>query len=215
VIFLADSKILVAYYSRTGTTRLLAQKISYPLRSAVDEIDDKKERKGVMGFLSGGKDAMEKKSTEINSRQNPNDFDLVIIGCPVWVGTIPPAIRAYAEKFPQLKVNCENGKTKVAFFSTAGSDVNNCFTQMKELFGEPIETLLCTTKEARSDSLELKEKIAKFCSNALTTTLGKERVAEMSKASQSKNSFSSKKIIKKISKKQNLKKQKSNKNKKK
>ena len=86
-------KYLVAYYSRTGNTKQLAHQIAEALSADIDEIIDKKKRKGVGGWLSAGRDATGKRDTEITAIKNPLDYDVVIVGSPVWGSNLTPAIR--------------------------------------------------------------------------------------------------------------------------
>jgi flavodoxin len=107
--------ILVVFYSKTGNTKKVANDIADALGADIEEITDKKNRKGILGWLSGGRDAMEKRGTEIASLQkDPANYELVIIGSPVWAWTIVPAVRTYLET---NKAKIE----KYAFFTTSGS----------------------------------------------------------------------------------------------
>ena len=87
---------LVVYYSRTGTTRAVAEKVAQALHAAIEELIDTKNRKGPVGLLAAGKDALAKKTVPIEPMTNdPADFDLVIVGTPVWAGTMSSAVRAF------------------------------------------------------------------------------------------------------------------------
>ena len=79
-------KILVTFYSRTGNTRKIGNEIAEKLKADADEVVDKKPRGGVKGYLFAGRDAMKKKLAEIEYRKDPAEYDLVIIGIPVWAG---------------------------------------------------------------------------------------------------------------------------------
>jgi flavodoxin len=107
-------KILVAYYSKTGNTRKVALGIAQALKTDIDEIIDLKKRSGIIGWLIGGRDAMKERQTQITATKNPEDYDLVIIGTPIWAWNSTPAIRTYITQFKdKLK--------KVVFFTTSGS----------------------------------------------------------------------------------------------
>lgn len=120
-------KILVAFYSRDGHTREVARKIAEALNADIDEILDKKNRKGLFGFLIAGYDATMNKTTEIVFERNPSEYDLVIIGSPVWNGRVTPAVRTY------LLQNREKIK-KVAFFVTCAIKPGKSLEQMRELY---------------------------------------------------------------------------------
>jgi flavodoxin len=56
---------LVVYYSRTGKTRFVAEKVVAELKADIEEIVDLKNRKGRFGFLKAGYDATRGNGTEI------------------------------------------------------------------------------------------------------------------------------------------------------
>jgi menaquinone-dependent protoporphyrinogen IX oxidase len=136
-------KVLVVFYSRTGTTRKLAEFLSKKLEAEVDEIIDLKKRNGPIGYMIAGKDATLKRETKIRFKKDPEKYDLVIIGTPIWAWTITPAVRAY------LNQNKENLKEKkLAFFCTmGGSGDKGAFSEMEKLTHKSISYLALTTKE--------------------------------------------------------------------
>ncbi|MBU0757767.1 MAG: hypothetical protein KKF44_06875 [Nanoarchaeota archaeon] len=107
-------KTLIAYYSRSGNTQKVAEKLKNELNCDIERIVDKKSRKGVMGFILGGKDAIKKNLTQINPVEHePHEYDLVLVGTPNWGNTMAPAMRTYLHENILDK--------KAAFFTTAGS----------------------------------------------------------------------------------------------
>jgi len=141
-------KNLVVYYSRTGTTKKVANSIAKELKCDIEEIYDLKNRDGAIGYLSAGKDATLKKLTEIKDIKNdPNKYDLIIIGTPIWSWTMASAIRTY------MNVNKTNFK-KVAFFCTMGGGKGKTFEHMEELCNKKPKALLeLTTKEVKGNYL--------------------------------------------------------------
>jgi len=141
-------KILVAYYSRTGFSKKIAILISKELKADLDEIIDKKDRSGAKGYMFGGKDAMTESLTEITHTINPKEYDLIIIGGPVWAWTVSPAIRTYIDKNSDaLKIK------RIAFFATQGSSgAEKKFIAMEKSIGiKPQSTLIVNSKDFRSD----------------------------------------------------------------
>jgi len=113
-------KVLIAYYSRTGVTRAAAEAIAAAMRQKEglevqsEEVVDTKPRKGALGYLAAGKDAMLKRQTVIAPvSANPADFDLLVAGTPVWAFTLATPVRTY------LLVHGKSAK-RVAFFCTMG-----------------------------------------------------------------------------------------------
>ena len=105
-------KTLVVYYSRTGKTRFVAEKVASELKAEIEEVVDLKNRSGRFGFLKAGYDATRGNKTEIAETQKlPSDFNLIVVGTPVWNSRPASAVSTY------LKRNDFAGK-KVAVFCT-------------------------------------------------------------------------------------------------
>jgi len=105
-------KTLVVYYSRTGKTKFVAEKVASELKADIEEVIDLKNRNGRFGFLKAGYDATRGNETKIGETQKSlGDYHLIVIGTPVWNSRPASAIRTY------LKRNDLAGK-KVAIFCT-------------------------------------------------------------------------------------------------
>ena len=140
-------KSLVVFYSRTGKTKEAGKAISLNLKSDIDEIIDDKSRKGIFGWLGGGRDALREKLTKIRYKKNPIDYDLVVIGTPVWAGRMTPAIRTYLSK---------NKFKSIAFFCTCGGNKGKTFDEMEILSNKPIAVLELSNRK--------KSGVREFCS---------------------------------------------------
>lgn len=149
-------KSLVVYYTRTGKTKSVAEAIAAQLGADLEEVVDLKKRGGAIGWISGGKDASRNNLTEIAPTQKaPADYDLVIVGTPIWAWSPTPAIHTYISK------NDLSGK-RVALFYTFGSSMKQAGEKVKELLGNatvvgelPLANLV--GKE------EAEKKIAEWC----------------------------------------------------
>ena len=141
--------ILVVYYSRTGSTRKVAEYITKQLGADMEAIIDMKKRSGVGGFVLGGRDALRRKETEISEiKKDPSKYNLVIVGSPIWAGNMPPAIRTYLNKY-RANIN------SVAFFATSGgSSQVKIFEEVKSLLDKELISLMrICTKEIKDDSV--------------------------------------------------------------
>jgi len=148
-------KTLITYYSRTGITKKVSESVAAGLNGELDEIADGKNRKGVVGYLLCGKEAMQKNLPEIEFKKDPAGYDLVIIGTPIWGWNMCSLIRSYLEK--------NKGKIKkAAFFATmGGSGDDKAFAAMSEIIGKkPVATLGLKTEEVAKGQSE--EEIKKF-----------------------------------------------------
>ena len=148
--------ILIVYYSRTGYTKKVAEAMARSSDANLEEIFSKGSRKGLSGYLKSGKEAVRKELAEIEETKNdPSEYDVVIIGTPVWVGNMASPVRTY--------LNHNLGRFKqVAFFSTQGSTKDQkVFNELREVLGkDPLGALKLGTKEVAKG--EFNDKINKF-----------------------------------------------------
>ena len=93
--------ILCVYYSRTGKTRTTMEAVAKELEADLVEITDGVDRKGLGGFLRSGFDAVRKSTRYLEPFTTPRpvkDYDLVIVGTPVWAGRCSSVIRAFLKQ---------------------------------------------------------------------------------------------------------------------
>ncbi len=150
-------KILVVFYSRSGNTRKTGQEIAKTLRADADEIMEKEDRGGLLGYMKGGMDALSNKKSElVGGGKDASEYDLVIIGTPVWAARLPPPVRAYAD--------ANRGKVKkfAAFCTCGGSGGKQNFKEMERILGLGAQaTLEVYEREVKSGAYA--EKVAGFC----------------------------------------------------
>ena len=106
---------VVVYYSRTGKTRWVAEQLASILDADLEEIRERKDRSGFLGYLGAGKDAVLKREADLVSRHSVEGRKTVVIGMPVWGWGPPPAVRAYLQKVDL------SGKRACAFATFDGS----------------------------------------------------------------------------------------------
>ncbi|MEM3648678.1 MAG: flavodoxin [Thermoproteota archaeon] len=149
-------KQLVVYYSRTGTTRRVAQAIAEVLKCDVEEIRDLKNRAGVLGWLSSGMDATLKRLTKIEKPEKPPElYEVVVIGTPVWNSTVSTPVRTYIMEY-------KNRFKRVAFFCTQYGSQSNALKEMEALCGrKPVATLML--RRSRVETGEYADAVRQFC----------------------------------------------------
>lgn len=147
------NKILVVYFSRSGYTRQVAEQIATRLRADIESVREFRGRLGILGYLRSVREALQQRSVAIRTpAKNPSDYDLVIIGTPVWASNMCSPIRAYITA--QM-----NGLGRVALFCTqGGSGALKVLGRMAELCGHrPVATMIVNddeiTKERYADKL--------------------------------------------------------------
>lgn len=148
--------ILISYYSRTGITRktceLLAKELDEKgISATLEEITEKKDRKGIIGWLCAGKDAFFKKESVISdTSNNPADFDMTILATPVWAFTAVPAILTYVR---EVKDKIKN----VAFIATMdGSGDKGAFADLEKTLGKTPSALMTVfSKDIKKNNMEV------------------------------------------------------------
>ena len=125
-------KTLVVYYSRTGTTRKVAEYIAQSLNADQEQLRERTDRRGLWGIIKGGRDALLRRpSVLLPVEHDPSAYDLVIVGSPVWAGTLSPAARAY---LAQSAAAIQRG----AFFCThGGGGASRSYSETEHLLGKP------------------------------------------------------------------------------
>ena len=125
-------KSLVVYYSFEGYTKLMAESIAKTIEADAFELKVKNDVKshGFMKYVFCGRQVFTKKKPELMPFDvEISDYDLIIIGTPVWAGSFTPAIRTF------LSENNLEGK-KVAIFCThmggKGKIFNNIENELKD-----------------------------------------------------------------------------------
>ena len=122
-------KALVVYYSRTGTTKIVAETIRAILQCDSEELKDTAKRAGLMGYMRSGRGAMKGETTELEpTKHDPAEYDIVIVGTPVWVYTVSTPVKTWLkENAPKIK--------NLAIFCTHDGNPGHTFEDMEAACG--------------------------------------------------------------------------------
>lgn len=109
-------RILITYYSLGGHTRGVAEEIQAATGADMDEIRDVRPRRGATGMLRALADAfLRRKPPVLAIAHDPRDYDLLVIGGPIWARRFAAPVRTFAEHYgPRAK--------RIAFFCTEGGN---------------------------------------------------------------------------------------------
>lgn len=131
------NKDLVVYFSRSGRTRRLAESLARAFGADVDEIRERRDRAGILGYLRSGYEAVKGVEPRLLPPVcDPRDYRRVIIGGPVWGGHACSPVRAWL-------VRHRRALREVAFFCTyGGSGAEHALDEMARLAGRPPRTTL-------------------------------------------------------------------------
>ena len=147
-------EILIVYYSRTGTTRMVAEKLAKLLEADIEEIRERKDRSGAIGALGAIKDILFKHSVDVLSEHSVESRRVIIIGMPVWADSPPPAVCAFVKQYDFT------GKKVFAFCTHRGSGGEKTFAKLSKMLPEKIIQTLAL-KSPRKDP-ELEEKLKQW-----------------------------------------------------
>ena len=131
----SDKKILVAYFSCTGTTEKAADAIAKTVGGKLYQITP------ATAYTSADLDWNNKSSrssiemTTENSRPelggealNLKDYDVIFLGYPIWWNLCPRPVNTFLEKYDF------SGKTVISFATSGGSSIANSVKQLKKLY---------------------------------------------------------------------------------
>jgi len=114
-------KTAIVYYSMSGNTAATAKKAAENLNADLIEIKPEKSfpDKGFRKFLWGGKSAVMAETPKLMPYTfEPDKYDLVVIGFPVWASNVAPPVRTFVSENKELLRN----KRIAAFACQGGSD---------------------------------------------------------------------------------------------
>ena len=128
-------KVLVAYFSASGTTKGVAQQLAEVAGADLHEI------KPAQPYTDADLDWRNKQSrssVEMQDRksrpaitsklQNMKDYDVVYIGFPIWWYTCPTIINTFIEAYDF------QGKTVIPFATSGGSSIKKACTDLKAAY---------------------------------------------------------------------------------
>jgi flavodoxin len=136
-------RILVVHFSRTGHTDLVARQIAARCHADIEVIEELTDREGVLGYLRSAMEAMLGLRPPIKrGRHSPSDYDLVIVGTPVWFWSVASPVRTWLHRHRRALDN-------VAVFCTCGgSGHTKVLNDLERLCGHPALARLSLTERA-------------------------------------------------------------------
>jgi menaquinone-dependent protoporphyrinogen IX oxidase len=113
----------------------VAQVICSQLQADCEELIDTKKRTGILGYLRARRDV-------------PQDYDVVILGTPVWRNSVSTQIRTYISNYKeQFKY--------VAFFSIQKSEKRDVLKELKDLCDQiPLASLTVHENDIKQNSFQ-------------------------------------------------------------
>lgn len=127
-------KTLVTYFSASGVTKRVAEKIADAIDADIFEISPETP------YSSADLDYTNKNSRstiEMNDKSfrppiketiDITEYDIILIGFPVWWYTVPTIINTFIESCDMA------GKTAIAFCTSGGTGIRACENDLKDAY---------------------------------------------------------------------------------
>lgn len=122
--------ILIVYFSRTGTTKELAENIYSKIGGDIAEITP------VIPYPEDYNQCIEQAQNEIREDARPeytiniddiSKYDTILVGYPIWWSSVPPVVRTFLEN------NDLSGKRIMPFCTHGGSGISGSMSNIREL----------------------------------------------------------------------------------
>lgn len=161
---------LIIYYSRTGATKALADALATELSADKAEIECRRYRRGAVRYLLAGFDSVRGRIPPIDMPEiSYRDYDLVLVGTPIWTSHPALPIRAFFAARPSLP-------DPVGLFTTYGghSDPEIAITEMAAFLSKPpLASLSVLGPEVGGEGLS--DKVSQFAGQLVEKTCNDER----------------------------------------
>ena len=124
-------KTLVAFFSKSGHTKAIAETIASEISSPLHEITTAKKYPStyIMTILESRKEFKHNEKPELTSPkiEDFSSYDRIIIGFPVWFFTCPMAVVSWIEQYDF------SGKEIYPFCTSGGSSCAKATAKIREL----------------------------------------------------------------------------------
>lgn len=155
-------KTAIVYYSMSGNTKYVADKIAEKIEADIIRIEPVKAYpdNGAKKFIWGGKSAVMGEKPVLQPYEfSVEKYDRIILGTPVWASNFAPPIRTFIKENPDI---C--GKKIAVFTCFSGGGADKAIEKMKKYIGiEEFEAELILVDPKENVKVEDDEKIEVFC----------------------------------------------------
>ena len=153
-------KTAVVYYSMSGNTARIAEEIAKRVNADLIRLVPQKAYpdKGFKKFLWGGKSALMGDRPALEAYDFADEYDLVVLGAPVWAGTFAPPIRTFLSE--------NNGKLSSSRFASfvclGGKNAGKTFEKLKKELPSP-DFVATESFSDEEDESVIAKKLDDFC----------------------------------------------------
>lgn len=155
------SKILVVYYSLDGNTEFAANTIKDITGADLEQLIPEREptRSGFRKYAEGGFQALIHFKPRIKRlKHDPTGYDTIVLACPVWAGTLPPAMETFLNK------ESFSGKEVVIVAASASGKADKMIDRIKSLVGsDNTVSVTASLTDPLKDKDKTRRKLEEFC----------------------------------------------------
>lgn len=160
-------KTAIVYYSMSGNTKFVADKIAEKIGADVIRLEpvEAYPDKGIRKFFWGGKSAvMEEKPELMEYEFDTGQYDMIIFGTPVWASNFAPPLRTFIE---ENRSGLE-GKKMATFVCFSGGGADKAIDRLKKCVGvEKLEGELVLVDPLMKVVAENEVRIGEFCEKVI------------------------------------------------
>jgi len=142
-------KSAIIYYSRSGITKEIAEKLKDTFCSDLYFVEPEKAYGSYLSaVLRNGTEKLRKKASKVvTSVSDFSGYDVIFIGFPVWYGTMPDFMQEFIKK-------CGiKGKTVIPFATAGANGKESSLETVKQLFPDcTVSDYFYTTKPKNGDT---------------------------------------------------------------
>lgn len=138
------AKNLLVYYTRSGNTEKVAQKLNSQFGANVDKLIYGQKKN--IGFLGACFEAVCKKTEEITGdTHSPSQFDHIVILTPIWASSLATPVRSYINKFRG------SIKSYSVIATSDGGSIDGVLKECKDFLGkDPVSSQLISSKDIKA-----------------------------------------------------------------
>ena len=160
-------KTLIVYYSLEGNTEYVARAVASTVGADLLRLEPVRAypTSGFRKFFWGGKSAVMAEKPELQPYTfQPEIYDRIIFGFPVWAGNVAPPLHT----FVQENLEAFKGKRIAAFACQSGSGAEKALRKLKAYLDvENMEAELVLIDPKAKPSPENEKRIKAFCDRLL------------------------------------------------
>ena len=155
-------KTAIIYYSQGGNTAWAAGQLAARLDAELIALHPRKAYpdQGLRKFLWGGKSAVMGETPALEPCGfDPQAYDRVVLGTPLWAGRIAPPLRSFIYE----QRSALAGMSPAAFICCGGGSTEKAFSQLRKLLGVELAAELSLVDPKDRPSAENEARLEAFC----------------------------------------------------